>query len=371
MSDPDMPEKQWTEAEINGFSTSELPKKFHGDDYQVLVVAEKYQTGFDEPLLHTMYVDKKLAGVKAVQTLSRLNRTAPGKEDTFVLDFANTAEEIQKAFQPFYEETVAEETDPNVLYNLSGDLWAAQVLSEPEMDAAVTALLSDDPARQDEVYRNLDFAQGRWMKLDDEEAEEFRAKLNHFCRAYSFLSQVMPFIDPSLERLYLYGKLLLTQLPTGEHDPMPQLSKEVLLTHLRMSVTGETDIQLEAGDQTPGTALPGEGLGSKTEPVTDKLSALIEVMNEKFGADLDESDKLVFEQTRMDIMRREDLRIIAEGNDREHYRLALADEVDDIIASRGNRNAQLFDAYYARPEIRDAFIDFVSTTWEDFRAAAK
>ena len=152
-----MPEKQWTEAEINGFSASELPEKFHGDDYQVLVVAEKYQTGFDEPLLHTMYVDKKLAGVKAVQTLSRLNRTAPGKEDTFVLD-------------------------------------TAQVLSESEVDAAVTALLSDDPARQGEVYRNLEFAQGRWMKLDDEEAEEFRAKLNHFCRAYSFLSQVMAFI---------------------------------------------------------------------------------------------------------------------------------------------------------------------------------
>ncbi|ERS33374.1 hypothetical protein HMPREF1275_01575 [Propionibacterium sp. KPL1844] len=158
VSDPDVPEKQWTEAEINGFSVSELPKKFHGDDYQVLVVAEKYQTGFDEPLLHTMYVDKKLAGVKAVQTLSRLNRTAPGKEDTFVLD-------------------------------------TAQVLSESEVDAAVTALLSDDPARRGEVYRNLDFAKGRWMKLDGEDAEEFRAKLGHFCRAYSFLSQVMAFID--------------------------------------------------------------------------------------------------------------------------------------------------------------------------------
>lgn len=206
------------------------------------------------------------------------------------------------------------------------------------------------------------------MKLDGEDAEEFRIKLNHFCRAYSFLSQVMAFIDPSLERLYLYGKLLLTQLPTGEHDPMPQLGKEVLLTHLRMSATGETDIQLEAGDQTPGTALPGEGLGSKTEPVTDKLSALIEVMNEKFGADLDESDKLVFEQTHMDIMRRDDLRIIAKGNDREHYQLALTDVVDDIFLSRGNRNAQIVEDYYAHPEIRDAFIDFVSDTWKEFRA---
>lgn len=147
-----------------------------------------------------------------------------------------------------------------------------------------------------------------------------------------------------------------------------RMGDEVLLTHLRMTVTGEIDIQLEAGDQTPGTALPGEGLGSKSEPVTGKLSVLIEVMNEKFGADLDESDKLVFEQTHMDIMRRDALRIIAKGNDREHYQLALTDVVDDIFLSRGNRNAQIVEAYYAHPEIRDAFIDFVSDTWKEFRA---
>lgn len=113
---------------LNGFSKTQLPKRFH-EDFQVLVVAEKYQTGFDEPLLHTMYVDKKLAGVKAVQTLSRLNRIHPGKQDTFVLDFANTTEEIQDAFADFYEESIAQPTDPNVLYTLEHDLMSAGVLS--------------------------------------------------------------------------------------------------------------------------------------------------------------------------------------------------------------------------------------------------
>ncbi len=370
VTDPDLPEKQWTEAELNGFPEGQLPKKFHGDDYQVLVVAEKYQTGFDEPLLHTMYVDKKLSGVKAVQTLSRLNRTTPGKDDTFVLDFANTAEEIQQAFQPFYEESLATPTDPNVLYNLSNDLWAAQVLSEPEMDASVTALLSDDPARQGEVYANLCPAVGRWTALDEDGQEAFRATLNHFCRAYGFLAQVMPYIDPSLEKLYLYGKLLLTQLPAGDSDPMPQISKQVQLTHLRMAVTDQTAIELETGDEIPGTALPGGGLGKQTEPTMDKLSALIAVMNEKFGAELSDADKLTFEQTRMDLMRHDDMRIVAENNDRAQYRIVLEDKADDIILDRGNRNGQLFDSYFARPEIRNAFIDYLMSTYDEFRAGA-
>ena len=160
------------------------------------------------------------------------------------------------------------------------------------------------------------------------------------------------------------GSLLFLQHMLSHMAPVTETNPQGSRVGIVLSGSPLFSGQAESGE----SDLPGEGLGSKTEPVTDKLSALIEVMNEKFGADLDESDKLVFEQTRMDIMRREDLRIIAEGNDREHYRLALADEVDDLIASRGNRNAQLFDAYYARPEIRDAFIDFVSDTWKEFRA---
>lgn len=368
VTDPDMPEKQWTEAELNGFPEGQLPKKFHTADYQVLVVAEKYQTGFDEPLLHTMYVDKKLSGVKAVQTLSRLNRTTPGKDDTFVLDFANTAEEIQQAFQPFYQASLATPTDPNVLYNMSNDLWSAQVLSEPEMDASVTALLSDAPDRQGEVYANLHSAVGRWTALDEEQQEAFRATLDQFCRAYAFLAQVMQYIDPSLEKLYLYGKVLLTQLPAPDGDPMPQISKQVQLTHLRMAVTDQTAIDLEADDDIPGTALPGGGLGKQNEPETDKLSALIAVMNEKFGAELTDADKLTFEQTRRDVIQRDDMRMVAENNDRDQYRLALEEMADEIIVDRTNRNGRLVDAYFSRPEVRTSFVDYLMVTYDEFRA---
>ena len=255
----------WTESGINGFSEGQLPKKFREDDFQVLVVAEKYQTGFDEPLLHSMYVDKKLAGVKAVQTLSRLNRTHPGKEDTFVLDFANDAEEIQESFAPFFEETFATPTDPNMLYTLEHDLRTATVLSSTEMRAAVAALLSGDPAQQSVVYVNLERAVGRFVLLDDAAQEEFRGKLDHFTRAYAFVAQVMPWTDTELEELFLYGKALLRELPTGDNDPMPQLSKAVQLTHLRIAITSDSSITLTPDDE-PGTALPGQGKASRPSP---------------------------------------------------------------------------------------------------------
>ena len=368
--DPDLPEKQWTEAELNGFPEGQLPKKFHSADYQVLVVAEKYQTGFDEPLLHTMYVDKKLAGVKAVQTLSRLNRTAPGKTDTFVLDFANTAEEIQEAFEPFYETALAAPTDPNVLYNLSQDLWSVGVLSDPEVEAATAALLSGDDTRQDELYNNLRPAVGRFINLDDDAEEQFRTTLKSFCRAYAFLAQIMPYIDPALERLYLYGKLLLTELPAVEGAQMPHLGKDLQLTHLRLEIMGTTAIELE-GDDTAQEALPGSGLGPVTEPETDKLSALIAVMNEKFGADLNDADKLTFEQGRLDIMEQDSMRTVAENNDRTQYRIVLEQKAEDIVLDRSSRNAKIVDKFFANPEIRQMIVDYWMGTYDEFRAGRK
>jgi hypothetical protein len=159
-----------TEASINGFSEGQLPKRFHGPEYQVLVVAEKYQTGFDEPLLHTMYVDKKLSGVAAVQTLSRLNRTHPGKSDTFVLDFANSAEEIKASFEPFYEESFCgADRAQCALATMEHDLMAAGVLSMPEMEAAVAALAVGGPGTlQAVLYAGLDAGRRaglrRWMR---------------------------------------------------------------------------------------------------------------------------------------------------------------------------------------------------------------
>ncbi|MVA74775.1 DEAD/DEAH box helicase [Auraticoccus sp. F435] len=368
VTDPDAPDLRHTEAGMNGFSESQLPQRFC-EEYQVLVVAEKYQTGFDEPLLHTMYVDKKLAGVKAVQTLSRLNRTHPGKQDTFVLDFANSAEEIRDSFADFYEESFANPTDPNVLYTMEHELRTAGVLSSDEMHAAVRALLSDDPAQQPVIYANLDPAVGRFVSLEEEAQELFRATLQHFCRAYAFVAQVMPFTDPELEELFLYGRLLLTDLPAGESDPMPQLSSTVQLTHLRIAVTGESAIALEASDE-PGEALPGQGKGKQAEPVLDRLSALIAVLNDKYGAELGEADKIWMEQQRVELKSDHGMRTVAENNDRQQYRLVLENRVKELLVQRHEKNGLLFDLFFSNQDFQERFLDHLTTTYDEFRAEA-
>jgi len=359
----------WTEAGINGFSEGQLPERFRGDDYQVLVVAEKYQTGFDEPLLHTMYVDKKLAGVAAVQTLSRLNRKAPGKEDTFVLDFANTTEEIQAAFEPFYEESFAAPNEPNALYTLEHDLLAAGVLSLPQMKAAVTALLSEDPAQQAVLYANLEPAVVRFVALDGDAADEFRGRLQSFCRAYAFMAQVMPFVDTDLERLFLYGRLLLLDLPAGENDPMPQLSKSVQLTHLRIAVTAEAAITLTGSDE-PGVALPGEGKGALTEPELDKLSSLIAAMNERYGADLGEADKVWVDQQWVVVKQDEEMRDVALNNDRSQFEMVLEQKVKDLLIDRHDKNGVLFDLFFANPAFQVSLMRYLSGTYDEFRSEA-
>ena len=369
VKDPDAPEQEFTEPGMNGFPESQLPKRFREDGYQVLVVAEKYQTGFDEPLLHTMYVDKKLAGVKAVQTLSRLNRTHPGKEDTFVLDFANTAEEIQHSFEPFFEETFAAPTDPNVLYTMEHDLKAANVLSAVEMTAAVAALLSGDPAQQSVIYANLLPAVGRFTTLDEDDQEAFRTTLQHFVRAYAFVAQVMPWTDPDLEELFLYGKALLTELPTGDNDPMPQLSKSVQLTHLRIAVTSDSAITLDPNDE-PGVALPGQGKGKQAEPILDKLSAMIAAMNDRYGADLDDADRVWVDQQWVVVKGDDDMRAVAVNNDRTQYELVLAEKVKQLVLERHDKNGQLFDLFFANPDFQTMMLDYLAGTYDDFRREA-
>ena len=365
--DPDEPEAPAvTEASINGFSEGQLPKRFHGPEFQVLVVAEKYQTGFDEPLLHTMYVDKKLSGVAAVQTLSRLNRTHPGKEDTFVLDFANSAEEIKASFEPFYEQSFSTPTEPNVLATMEHDLMAAGVLSMPEMEAAIAALLSEDPTQQSVLYGNVEPAVGRFAALEEDKADEFRRTLEHFCRAYAFVAQVMPWADTDWERLFLYGRLLLLELPPGENSPMPQISKSVQLTHLRIAVTSEAAIELVGSDEA-GAALPGGGKGPAIEPVLDKLSALISAMNDKYGADLGEADKVWVDQQWVVVKEDDEMREVALNNDRSQFEMVLEQKVKDLLIDRHDKNGVLFDLFFANPDFQVSLVRYLSGTYDEFR----
>jgi len=334
------------------------------------VVAEKYQTGFDQPLLHTMYVDKKLAGVKAVQTLSRLNRMHPGKQDTFVLDFANSAEEIQDAFKPFFEETFAAPTDPNVLYNLEHEIRAAAIIDPTEMRVAVEALLSGIATQQNLVYANVGPAVHRFTELDDDAQEKFRAALTSYVRAYVFLAQVMPWTEADLEELFLYGKVLLLELPTPAGEPMPLLSKSVQLTHLRTAVTSDIDLSLEEGTDEPGVALPGGGKGRQSETPMDKLSALIAGLNEKFGLDLTDADKVWFEQQKVTVASDDEMRVIALNNDKAQYKIALEHKAKHMIVERQEANGVLFDAFFSNPEFQVRLLDYLASTYEEFRAEA-
>ena len=289
-----------------------------------------------------------------------------GVLDTFVLDFANTAEEIKKAFSDFYEETFANPTDPNVLYTMEHDLMAAHVLSVEEMDAAVAALLSEDKSRQPEIYGNLDPAVGRFAALEDETQESFRTTLRHFCRAYAFVAQVTPFTDADLERLFLHGRLLLLELPPGDTDPMPQLSKSVQLTHLRIAVTSDASIALTASDE-PGTALPGLGKGPQQESVMDKLSALISAMNDKYGADLGDADKVWVEQQWVVVKGDDDMRAVAENNDRSQYRMVLEQKIKDLLVDRHEKNGMLFDLFFANPDFQVSLVNYLIGTYDEFR----
>ncbi|MDP9434825.1 MAG: DEAD/DEAH box helicase family protein, partial [Actinomycetota bacterium] len=311
VTDPDT-HVEYREPLLNGFGEKELPQRFASDDYQVLVVAEKYQTGFDQPLLHTMYVDKKLSGVKAVQTLSRLNRMHPGKADTFVLDFANTAEEIQDAFGLYYTQTSATPTDPNVLYNLSGRLDAAGVLHPDEVKAGVQAILAGAQDGSALLHAALDPAVQRCAALDEEDAEEFRDALAAYVRAYAFLGQVVPFADPHLEELYYYGKYLLTKLPARDPGGTVDLSGAVVLTHLRTDLVAEReDLSLGEGEPDPLPGLPGEGRGRQADEPRSLLSQLIDALNERFGAGLGEADLIWFEQQQIELRSDHDVRAVA------------------------------------------------------------
>ena len=219
VQDPDFPDKSWTEVAMNnGIKESELPEKFDSEEYQVLLVAEKYQTGFDQPLLHTMYVDKKLSGIQAVQTLSRLNRTCAGKEDTFVLDFRNKPEEIFKAFKPFYEQTPSENlTDAQHLYRLQHQLEETGLIDEEEIHAFCTVYFQ--PRRKETVHDQakmqgvLDKLIARYNGLPEEEQDDFKGLCVNFRNLYGFLSQVIPYQDSDLEQWYTYLRYLLTKLP--------------------------------------------------------------------------------------------------------------------------------------------------------------
>lgn len=351
--DPDSPNVTYRESLLNGFGEKELPKRFNTDDYQVLVVAEKYQTGYDQPLLHTMYVDKRLADVKAVQTLSRLNRIAPGKEDTFVLDFVNDADDIVAAFEPFYRQTVAAPTDPNILYTLQDRITAAKIIDPDEMAAGVNAILAGGANGSAKLNAAIDPAVERWKTMEnDTEREAFRTAVRDFTRSYAFLAHIIPFANTSMEELYYYGKYLLTRLPRVDADGGVDLDGAVILTHLRTEKKTEQSLTL-TGTEEP-LAGAGDGAGKKVEEPKAPLSQLISDLNTKFGANLTDADRLWFEQLEAAHKEDPEVRDAALGNDLNQFKAHLTQEkLLKVLLGRQDDNATLLKLLLDNPDLFD------------------
>lgn len=350
VQDEKLADVTYTETGMNeGISEKELPEKFSTHEYQVLLVAEKYQTGFDQPLLHTMFVDKRLAGIQAVQTLSRLNRIHPLKEDTFVLDFVNDREEIRKSFKAYYEGAeMGEEVDPAHMYAIKAELDASGIYLDEEVErfCAVYFKPKQRQSALDHQTMNaaLDPAVSRFsvrQKDDEDEAELWRGKVQALLNLYGFLSQVIPYQDTDLERLYVFLRHLATKLPRRKSGPAYQFDDEVRLEYYRLQKISEGSISLRDGT---GYALDGpKEVGSgRVREASLQLSQLIDVLNERFGTDFNPADQLFFDQIIEAAMGDATLQSAAAANSSTNFEIVFRSAIEKLFAERMDQNEDIF-----------------------------
>jgi len=372
-------ELEFTEAGLNGFPEGQLPDKFayvraddpdaakqHRDEYRILVVADKYQTGFDQPLLCGMYVDKPLTGVAAVQTLSRLNRIHPLKsqDDVRVLDFAkNTAESIQDSFRDWYETTITEPTDPNLLYDRERKVMEYGLLEPTEMESFIRVLGEASPgmmapAAEKALHARLHFylqpALDRFVALETDDAREsFRKALLDFTRLYALIAQIVAWNDRDLERLYQYGRVLLIRLPG--RPPASVDIGDADLSHYRLEFTGQHNASLTGSEDGDGVVRghSPDG-GGYAEPELRPLADIIEELNERFGLGLGTSDRILVMQQVASLVEDVAMQQVALSNDEARFGQVADDRLDDIVAENAERNTEFMKLYFDNTEFQKA-----------------
>lgn len=355
--DPDLPGVEYTEVTMNkGIREKELPERFGSEEYQVLIVAEKYQTGFDQPYLHTMYVDKKLEGIHAVQTLSRLNRTCVGKDETFILDFVNEPEGIFEAFRPYYEQTyVGEQVEISHLYQLQAKLDDRQVYYKDEVEDFCRVFYK--PKREQTVSDHaklnacLDPAVNRFKQMDEAEREDFRKLLMSYRNLYSFLAQIIPFQDTDLEKLYSFIRFLITKLPQRDSGLAYHFDDEVALKYYRIQKISEGSIDLKVADG-EGIYGPGEvGTGSIHEQKI-LLSQLIDILNEQLGTEFKPADQLFFDSIREQAVADENIRQAAKANTLENFSYVFLKALESLFIDRMEQNEEITAKYMNEEDFR-------------------
>ena len=379
VQDDKLPDVEYTEVEMNGgIRERELPERFSTQEYQVLLVAEKFQTGFDQPLLHTMFVDKRLAGVQAVQTLSRLNRTHPLKEDTFVLDFVNDRDEIREAFKAYYEGAQwGEEVDPARMYAIKAGLDASGLYLDEEIErfCAVYFKASRHQSARDHAFLNsaLDPAVSRFVSLQSDnldDAESLRRKMQAFHNLYGFLSQVIPYQDSDLERLYVFLRHLSAKLPRRRHGSAYHFDDEVQLRYYRLQKISEGSILLQDGDAPlldGPTELGSAIAGEQAVP----LSQLIDIVNGRFGTDFNQSDQLFFDQIVEAALVDETMSLAAAVNPQDKFDLVFRSLLERLFVERMDQNEEIFVRYMNDPAFRDIVSSWMAAeAYRRFRSVA-
>ena len=350
VTDEKIAEVKNTEVGMNaGIKEKELPEKFSTPEYNILLVAEKYQTGFDQPMLHTMYVDKRLGEIQAVQTLSRLNRIHPLKEDTFVLDFVNDREEIQKAFKMYNEGAeIGEEVDPAHLYRVQAELELREIFMDEDItrfcDTYFKPKAKQSSADHEAMNAALDPAVSRFaimMKTEEDEAELWRGKVNAFKNLYAFLSQIIPYQDSELEKLFVYLRHLSPKLAKRNTGASYHFDDDIRLEYYRLQKISEGSISLNISNKylLDGPTEVGTGMVHE-EPVL--LSRLVDLVNERFGTEFNQADQYFFDQLIETAILDEDIILAAQVNPEDKFELVFKNLLENLFIERIDQNEDIF-----------------------------
>jgi type I restriction enzyme R subunit len=355
--------KTVNETSINGFPSSQIEKKFKQEPYRFLVVADKFQTGYDEPLLHTMYVDKILTDIKAVQTLSRLNRAMPGKKDTFVLDFANDPEAIQKSFERYYRTTLlSSETDPNKLYDLIAEMEKHQVYTTEQVDGFIDLYLNG--AERDSLDPILDVCTVHYKELDEDSQVAFKGSAKSFVRTYGFLGAILPYGNVEWEKLSIFLNLLLPKLPSPKDDDLAQgILDSIDLDSYRAQARTMISIQL-ADENAEVNPIPVGGGKGKPEPELDLLTNILTTFNDLFGniewQDSDNVRRQIAEIPAM-VSKDEKYRNAMKNSDKQNARMESDRALKDVISNIIQDNMELFKQFNDNPSFRNWLANMVFT----------
>lgn len=350
-----------TSAIMNGFADSKIPKEFKKDPYRFLVVADMFQTGFDEPLLHTMYVDKQLYDIQAVQTLSRLNRCHPKKHDTCVLDFANKPEIIQESFSRYYRTTILSgETDPNKLYDLISAMEKHQVYSRDDIENEVNLYLNG--AQRDKLDYILDVCTNIYKTLEIEEQIEFKSSAKAFCRTYGFLGAILPYGNPEWEKLSIFLNLLIPKLPSPQDDDLSQGILETIdLDSYRTEARETMSIQLDDADSEIAPVPAGKS-GHIVSPEMDLLSIIVSEFNDMFGnidwKEPDNARRQILEIPAM-VSKDEKYRNAMRNSDEQSAKLESERALQQVIFSIMADNMEIFKQYQDNPSFKKWLSDLV------------